>query len=99
MIDVNTKNYKGLDKLNEILRKHDKTIFTVFNKCENFNSYDLDKNLYKYIFDLDFYISSIHKIGIEELSNGISWKILLNTSFEFSQFSQNSQKNMLKCSL
>ena len=76
VIDVNTKNYKGLDKLNEILRKHDKTIFTVFNKCENFNSYDLDINLYKYIFDLDFYISSIHKIGIDELSSGISKKIM-----------------------
>jgi len=75
VIDINTKNYKGLDKLNEILRKQDKTIFTVFNKCENFNSYNLDKNLYKYIFDLDFYISAIHKIGIEELSNGISKKI------------------------
>ena len=75
VIDVNSKNYKGLDKLNEILRKQNKTIFTVFNKCEKFKSYDLDKNLYKYIFDQDFYISSIHKIGIDELSNGISKKI------------------------
>ena len=78
VIDVNSKNYKGLDKLNEILRKQNKTIFTVFNKCENFKSYDLDRNLYKYIFDQDFYISSIHKIGTEELSNCISKKITNN---------------------
>ena len=75
VIDVNSKNYKGLDKLNEILRKQNKIIFTVFNKCEKFKSYDLDKNLYKYIFDQDFYISSIHKIGIDELSIGISKNI------------------------
>ena len=75
VIDVNTKNYNGLDKLNSILRKQNKTVFTIFNKCEKFKSYDLDKNLYKYIFDQDFYISSIHKTGIDELTNGISKKI------------------------
>jgi len=76
VIDVESRNYKGLDKLNNILRKYkDKTIFTVFNKCENFKSYDLNKNLYKYIFEQDFYISSIHKIGTDELSNALSKKI------------------------
>tara|TARA_B100001250_G_scaffold108160_1_gene91277 strand:- start:203 stop:1504 length:1302 start_codon:yes stop_codon:yes gene_type:complete len=76
VIDVESRNYKGLDKLNNILRKYkDKTIFTVFNKCENFKSYDLNKNLYKYIFEHDFYISSIHKIGTDELSNALSKKI------------------------
>ncbi len=75
MIDVNSKNFKGLDKINEILRKQNKTIFTVFNKCEKFKSYDLDKNLYKYIFDQDFYISSNHKLGIDELSHSISKNI------------------------
>ena len=75
VIDINSKNYKGLDKLNRILRDKNKTIFTVFNKCENFKSYDLDKSLYKYIFDQDFYISSFHKIGTDELSNSISKKI------------------------
>ena len=65
-----------MDKLNNILRKYnEKTIFTVFNKCENFKSYDLDKSLYKYIFDKDFYISSIHKLGITELGIAISKKI------------------------
>ncbi len=76
VIDVESRNYKGLDKLNNILRKYkDKTIFTIFNKCENFKSYDLNKNLYKYIFEQDFYISSIHKIGTDELSNALSKKI------------------------
>ena len=76
VIDVESRNYKGLDKLNKILRKYkDKTIFTVFNKCENFKSYDLNKHLYKYIFDEDFYISSIHKIGTDELINSLSKKI------------------------
>ena len=76
VIDVESRNYKGLDKLNNILRKYkDKTIFTVFNKCENFKSYDLNENLYKYIFEQDFYISSIHKIGTDELSNALSKKI------------------------
>jgi len=83
VIDVNSKNFKGLDKLNNILRKSKgKTIFTVFNKCENFDTYELDKNLYKYIFDQDFYISSIHKIGINELANALSKKIKKTNSLE-----------------
>ena len=92
VIDVESTNYKGLDKLNNILRKYkDKTIFTVFNKCENFKSYDLNKNLYKYIFDQDFYISSIHKIGTDELSNALSKKI------KFSKISKlnNNQKSIV----
>jgi len=92
VIDVESRNYKGLDKLNNILRKYkDKTIFTVFNKCENFKSYDLNKNLYKYIFDQDFYISSIHKIGTDELSNALSKKI------KYSKISKlnNNQKSIV----
>ena len=90
VIDVESRNYKGLDKLNNILRKcKDKTIFTVFNKCENFQSYDLNKNLYKYIFDEDFYISSIHKIGTDELSNALSKKIT-NTKITKLNNNQNS---------
>lgn len=73
VIDVNTKNYNALDKINKLLREtKNKNIFTVFNKCENFNNYELDKNLYKYIFDQDFYVSSIHKIGIDELTNTLT---------------------------
>ena len=76
VIDVDSKNFKGLDMLNDILRKSkNKTIFTVFNKCENFEVYELDKHLYKYIFDQDFYISSVHKIGTEDLGNALSKKI------------------------
>jgi len=91
VIDVESRNYKGLDKLNNILRKYkDKTIFTVFNKCENFKSYDLNKNLYKYIFEQDFYISSIHKIGTDELSNALSKKI------KYSKISKlNSKQNSI----
>ena len=91
VIDVESTNYKGLDKLNNILRKYkDKTIFTVFNKCENFKSYDLNKNLYKYIFEQDFYISSIHKIGTDELSNALSKKI------KYSKISKlNSKQNSI----
>ncbi len=92
VIDVESRNYKGLDKLNNILRKYkDKTIFTVFNKCENFKSYDLNKNLYKYIFEQDFYISSIHKIGTDELSNALSKKI------KYSKISKlnNNQKSIV----
>tara|TARA_B100001996_G_scaffold315956_1_gene258940 strand:- start:213 stop:1514 length:1302 start_codon:yes stop_codon:yes gene_type:complete len=81
VIDVQAKNFKGLDMLNDLLRKsNDKTIFTVFNKCENFEAFDLDKNLYKYIFDQDFYISSIHKIGTEELGNALSNKIKITNA-------------------
>ena len=76
VIDVESKNFNGLDILYKILRRNkNKTIFTVFNKCENFKNYDLDKNLYKYIFDQEFYISSIHKIGTDELTNALYKKI------------------------
>ena len=42
-------------------------ILTVFNKCENFNNYELDKRLFKYIYDKEFYVSGYHKIGTDEL--------------------------------
>ncbi len=77
VIDIHSKNFKGLDKLDKILRKNkSKTIFTVFNKCENFKSYDLDRNFFKYIYEQDFYISSIHKIGIYELKNALAKKFI-----------------------
>jgi len=90
VIDVNSRNFNGLDILNNILRKNkNKTIFTVFNKCENFDTYDLDKNLYKYIFNLDFYISSIHKLGTVELGNALS-KQIRNTKTNQSMKKENS---------
>ena len=79
VIDVHSKNFKALDKLNKLIRKNkNKTVFTIFNKCENFKTYDLDKQFYKYIYDQDFYISSIHKIGTYELKNALSKEIKLS---------------------
>ncbi len=73
VIDVNSKNFDGLDKLNELLQIHgvEKKVLTVFNKCENFEKYDLDKRLFKYIYDKEVYISGYHKIGTDELLDEI----------------------------
>jgi len=69
VIDINSKNFEGLDKINQLMHEinaEDK-ILTVFNKCENFNNYELDKRLFKYIYDKEFYVSGYHKIGTDEL--------------------------------
>ena len=69
VIDIDTKNFEGLDKINQLIQEiniEDK-VFTVFNKCENFNNYELDKRLFKYIYDREFYVSGYHKIGTDEL--------------------------------
>ena len=69
VIDIDTKNFEGLDKINQLIQEiniEDK-VFTVFNKCENFNNYELDKRLFKYIYDREFYVSAYHKIGTDEL--------------------------------
>ena len=69
VIDINSKNFEGLDKINQLIQEisaEDK-ILTVFNKCENFNNYELDKRLFKYIYDKEFYVSGYHKIGTDEL--------------------------------
>ena len=73
VIDVNSKNFDGLDKLNDLLQIHgvEKKVLTVFNKCENFEKYDLDKRLFKYIYDKEVYISGYHKIGTDELLDEI----------------------------
>ena len=73
VIDVNSKNFDGLDRINNILQKQgvEKKILTVFNKCENFEKYDLDKRFFKYIYDKEVYISGYHKIGTDELLNEI----------------------------
>ena len=51
VIDINTKNFSGLDKINNLLQliNVESKTTTVFNKCENFNNYDLDKRMFKYI--------------------------------------------------
>ena len=69
VIDIDSKNFEGLDKINHLIQEinvEDK-VLTVFNKCENFNNYEIDKRLFKYIYDREFYVSGYHKIGTDEL--------------------------------
>ena len=62
VIDINSKNFSGLDKINNLLQlvKVETKTTTVFNKCENFNNYDLDKRMFKYIYGNEIYLSLIH---------------------------------------
>ena len=73
VIDIDSKNFDGLDKINSLIQDMDSEskVLTVFNKCENFNNYELDKRLFKYIYDREFYVSGYHKIGTEELLENI----------------------------
>ena len=50
VIDINSKNFTGLDKINNLLQINNVVdkVTTVFNKCENFNDYDLDKRTVSY---------------------------------------------------
>ena len=69
VIDINSKNFSGLDKINDLLQlvKVESKTTTVFNKCENFNNYDLDERMFKYIYGKETFISGYHKIGTDEL--------------------------------
>lgn len=83
VIDVNTTNFTGLDKIHNLLQttlKEDQKIITVFNKCENFKKFDLNTQLYKYIYDADYYVSSIHKLGTEELLDSLSKNMSSNNT-------------------
>ena len=73
VIDINSKNFNGLDKINNLLQlvKVETKTTTVFNKCENFNHYDLDKRMFKYIYGKETYISGYHKIGTDELLDNL----------------------------
>ena len=73
VIDINSKNFSGLDKINNLLQlvKVETKTTTVFNKCENFNHYDLDKRMFKYIYGKETYISGYHKIGTDELLDNL----------------------------
>ena len=69
LIDINSKNYSGLDSIFNLINKNNlasKTT-TVFNKVENFKIENLDKRMYKYIFNTDIYISAYHKKGLDIL--------------------------------
>ena len=71
LIDINTKNFSGLEKIFKLLNKdkNRKKIITVFNKCENFQISDKDSRLYKFDSEKNFYISAHHKLGLIELKN------------------------------
>ena len=73
VIDINSKNFSGLDKINNLLQliNVESKTTTVFNKCENFNSYDLDKRMFKYIYGKETFISGYHKIGTDELLDNL----------------------------
>ena len=73
VIDINSKNFTGLDKINNLLQlvKVETKTTTVFNKCENFNHYDLDKRMFKYIYGKETFISGYHKIGTDELLDNL----------------------------
>ena len=93
VIDINSKNFNGLDKLNDLLQKRgvEKKILTVFNKCENFEKYELDKRFFKYIYDKEVYISGYHKIGTEELLN----EILKNSGFKNNNINHESNISLI----
>ena len=73
VIDINSKNFSCLDKINNLLQliNVESKTTTVFNKCENFNNYDLDKRMFKYIYGKETFISGYHKIGTDELLDNL----------------------------
>jgi len=78
VIDVNTTNFSALDKIHNLLQtnpEQTQKIITVFNKCENFQKFELNSNLYKYIYQSEHYVSSIHKLGTDDLLNNITKKV------------------------
>ena len=71
LIDVQSKNYSSLDAIFKLINNNNlqnKTT-TVFNKAENFKIENLDKRMYKYIFNTELYISAYHKKGLDVLEN------------------------------
>ena len=71
LIDVHSKNYSGLDSIFNLINNNNlqnKTT-TVFNKAENFKMGNLDKRMYKYIFNSEIFISAYHKKGLDVLVN------------------------------
>ncbi len=71
LIDVNSKDYSGLDSIFDLISKNNlqnKTT-TVFNKTENIDISNIDKRMYKYIFKKEFFISAYHKVGLDLLEN------------------------------
>ena len=71
LIDVHTKNYSGLDSIFKLINNNNlqNKTSTVFNKAENFEIENLDKRMYKYIFNTELFISAYHKKGLDVLEN------------------------------
>ena len=85
LIDVQSKNYSGLDSIFKLINKNNlqsKTT-TVFNKAENFEIESLDKRMFKYIFNSEILISAYHKKGLDVLENRLE---------EFSKQSSNNEE-------
>ena len=89
LIDVNSKDYTGLDAIFDLINRNklqNKTT-TVFNKAENFVISNLDKRMFKYIFNSEFYISAYHKTGLDLLENYLKQH---STSVSTSTYSRSS---------
>ena len=74
VIDVNTKDFSGLDSIFNIINKKSLSndVVTVFNKCENFDKNSLDKRLYKYVYNEYFFVSGYHKQGLDQIHSYLS---------------------------
>ena len=86
VIDVNTKDFSGLDSIFNIINKKSLSndVVTVFNKCENFDKNSLDKRLYKYVFNEYFFVSGYHKLGLEQIHSYLS-NIAMRSQIEDNQ--------------
>jgi GTP-binding protein len=69
VIDVKTNDISGLDSIFKLLSKSNsmKNVITIFNKCEDFDTNNLDKRFYKYIGESHYFVSAYHKLGLENL--------------------------------
>ena len=86
VIDVNTKDFSGLDSIFNIINKKSLSndVVTVFNKCENFDKNSLDKRLYKYVYNEYFFVSGYHKLGLEQIHSYLS-NIAMRSQIEDNQ--------------
>lgn len=69
VIDIKTNDISGLDSIFKLLSKSNsmKNVITIFNKCEDFDTNNLDKRFYKYIGESYYFVSAYHKLGLENL--------------------------------
>lgn len=65
--ELTTNDYTAAD----ILRKTDKPVILVANKCDNPNLEDQTYNIYELGFGEPVKVSAIHKVGLEELNSRI----------------------------